>query len=128
MWQRISNEEITPGLLDYLSDYCAEFLIHAADVEGKQMGVEIPLIEKLGKWAHIPVTYAGGVRSIADLDLIYEAGEGRLDATVGSALDIFGGNLIYKDIVIRSVGIFYTFKEIQFFLNTTSKYLKSSYY
>ncbi|MGA1868876.1 MAG: phosphoribosylformimino-5-aminoimidazole carboxamide ribotide isomerase [bacterium] len=98
-WQNISHEEISSALLDYLAESCAEFLIHAADREGKCEGVEIPLIEKLGKWAPIPVTYAGGVRSLEDLDTIYQKGGGRLDVTVGSALDIFGGNVPYKEVV-----------------------------
>jgi phosphoribosylformimino-5-aminoimidazole carboxamide ribotide isomerase len=34
-----------------------------------------------------------------DLERIKVAGDGRVDLTVGSALDIFGGNLPYKDVV-----------------------------
>ncbi|MGA1826171.1 MAG: phosphoribosylformimino-5-aminoimidazole carboxamide ribotide isomerase [bacterium] len=98
-WQRISHEEISPALLDYLSEFCAEFLIHAADVEGKCRGIEEPLVERLGAWATIPITYAGGVRSMEDLYTLLTLGRGKLDVTVGSALDIFGGDLPYRDVV-----------------------------
>ena len=93
-WQKFTEVVINSGTLDELSGYCDEFLIHAADVEGKCSGIEECLVEMLGKWVTIPTTYAGGVRSIGDLDLIMNKGRGKLDATIGSALDIFGGDLI----------------------------------
>ena len=46
--------------------HCDEFLVHAVD-EGKQSGVEADLVSALGEWSPIPVTYAGGARSLADL-------------------------------------------------------------
>lgn len=73
--------------------------MHGVDVEGKQCGIEEELVSLLGAYSPIPVTYAGGVRSLADLDLIKSLGCDRVDCTVGSALDIFGGNLAYTDIV-----------------------------
>ena len=45
------------------------------------------------------MTYAGGVMSISDLELISVAGAGAVNVTVGSALDIFGGHLPYIDVV-----------------------------
>lgn len=100
-WQRFTNVPITPEVLDGFSGMCAEFLVHAADVEGKCQGVESDLIARLAQWSPIPVTYAGGVRNLADLELIHALGNGRVDATVGSALDIFGGQgMTYAEAVI----------------------------
>ena len=83
-----------------LESYCSEFLIHAADVEGLQQGVDENLITKLSQWCSIPVTYAGGSRSVADLDLIDRISDGKVDLTIGSALDIFGGRLFkFEDCV-----------------------------
>lgn len=90
-WQRFTQVVISEEVLGRFAGLCAEFLIHAADVEGQCQGVEQDLIEKLAAWCPIPATYAGGVRHLADLELIRDLGQGRLDATVGSALDIFGG-------------------------------------
>jgi phosphoribosylformimino-5-aminoimidazole carboxamide ribotide isomerase len=80
--------------------FCDEFLVHAVDVEGKCMGVDERLIRLLAQYATIPITYAGGVSTMQDLELIQDAGQGKLDVTVGSALDIFGGTgLTYKEVV-----------------------------
>lgn len=99
-WQTITNMDVSLDSLERLSSYCREFLIHAADVEGRSAGVDIGLVELLGMWEGCPVTYAGGVRNFSDLELIEDASGGRLDATVGSALDLFGGDgLKYKDLV-----------------------------
>lgn len=101
-WQKFTDFEINETNLADLAECCVEFLIHAADVEGKQQGIEEDLVAKLGQWALIPTTYAGGIKDLADLDLINRLGRGKLDFTVGSALDIFGGSLAYKE-VIRQV-------------------------
>lgn len=93
-WQKFTEVRITPQTLAELAGYCAEFLVHAADVEGKCSGIEVDLVEMLARFAPIPTTYAGGVRNLEDLELINRLGGGRLDATIGSALDIFGGNSI----------------------------------
>jgi len=93
-WKTFSRECISPRLLDELAGFCGEFLIHGVDVEGKCQGIEIPLIEILGKWAERPVTYAGGIRSMDDIQRIQELGSGAIDFTVGSALDIFGGSAL----------------------------------
>ncbi len=99
-WQKFTSVAITPEVLTKLAKCCSEFLIHAADVEGKCSGIEKELVEKLALWTPIPTTYAGGIRDIGDLQLVREAGKGRLDCTVGSALDIFGGTtLTYKEAV-----------------------------
>lgn len=96
-WQTITEMAIDLDIIGYLSQYCAEFLIHAADVEGQCSGVDVPLVELLGQWTGCPITYAGGVRGLEDLKLINEASAGRLDATVGSALDLFGGSGVTYD-------------------------------
>ncbi|MDW7774165.1 MAG: phosphoribosylformimino-5-aminoimidazole carboxamide ribotide isomerase [Desulfobulbaceae bacterium] len=99
-WQKFTDLRITGETLARLASACDEFLVHAVDVEGKCMGVDERLIRLLGEYAAIPTTYAGGVASMQDLELIRDAGLGRLDATVGSALDIFGGTgLKYRDVV-----------------------------
>lgn len=98
-WQTFTRERITPHLLDELAQYCAEYLIHAVDVEGKCRGIERPLVELLGKWAQLPITYAGGIHSMADIHTIGRLGSNGIDFTVGSALDIFGGDaLAYADL------------------------------
>ena len=80
-----------------LEPYCSEFLIHAADVEGLQRGIDHELVAKLGEWCTIPVTYAGGGRSLQDLELVKSLSGARVDLTIGSALDIFGGEGVKFD-------------------------------
>lgn len=83
-----------------LEPYCSEFLIHAADNEGLQRGIDEALVRKLGEWCMIPVTYAGGGRSLEDLQRVKDLSNGRVDLTIGSALDIFGGSAVaFKDCV-----------------------------
>lgn len=106
-WQTFTDFIITKENLTMLSAYCDEFLIHAVDVEGMQTGIIDELVELLGKWSPIPVTYAGGARSIADLDRVQKMSNGKVDVSIGSALDIFGGNLKYADVVAwnnRNIG------------------------
>jgi len=98
-WQRFTTVNITPETLDWLAQYCHEFLVHGVDAEGKQAGIEVALVERLGNWSPIPVTYAGGARSLADLDRVNDVGQGRVDLTIGSALDIFGGAVRYQEVV-----------------------------
>ncbi len=95
-WQRFTDYEINAANLAELENHCAELLIHAVDVEGQCGGIARDLVAKLGEWVTIPTTYAGGARSLADLELVYRLGRGRLDLTIGSALDIFGGKLSYQ--------------------------------
>lgn len=98
-WQKFTNYEINKPNLQALEKSCAEFLIHAVDVEGKSSGIQEGLIKGLSSWATIPTTYAGGARSISDLELIKTLGQGKIDFTIGSALDIFGGQLEYQKVV-----------------------------
>lgn len=97
-WQSFTKESITMELLERLSVYCDEFLIHAVDVEGKASGVEIKLVKLLGKWKKTPITYAGGIGIMEDVENIRTMGMGRLDITVGSALDLFGGDISYDEL------------------------------
>lgn len=98
-WQRFTDVIVDHGVLDALAEYCDEFLIHAVDVEGKSAGIDQDLVKLLGAWDGIPVTYAGGVRSFEDLERLKELGTGRLDVTIGSAMDLFGGSMPYQKIV-----------------------------
>jgi phosphoribosylformimino-5-aminoimidazole carboxamide ribotide isomerase len=98
-WQKFTEFEVTEGNLKMLAEYCDEFLIHAVDVEGLCRGIESELVEKLGRWATIPTTYAGGVSQFSDLSLVNELGKGKIDLTIGSALDIFGGTISYEEVV-----------------------------
>lgn len=98
-WQKFTKERVTLGLLDELAEYCSEFLVHAVDVEGKADGIEKPLVQLLGEWGKIPITYAGGVHSFEDLAAIAELGKGKLNVTIGSALDLFGGPMPYEQVI-----------------------------
>ncbi len=98
-WQKFTNVEINQVNLTELAGYCDEFLIHAADVEGLRQGMETELVQALGPWVKIPTTYAGGIKSLADIEKIRQLGAGKLDFTVGSALDIFGGDLPFEKVV-----------------------------
>jgi len=95
-WQKFTDLEVNAATLRELASHCDEFLVHAVDVEGMQTGVERELVEALGRWSPIRVTYAGGARSLEDLELVERLSGGRVDVTVGSALDIFGGKLSYE--------------------------------
>lgn len=92
-WQKFTEVEVTLECLKKLSSYCAEYLIHAVDVEGKANGIEEELAELLGHFDECPVTYAGGVGSLEDINSLKHLGKGKVDVTVGSALDLFGGTI-----------------------------------
>lgn len=98
-WQNFTNLEINDATMDMLSKYCAEYLVHAVDVEGKANGIERDLVEILGKWGKKPMTYAGGIANLEDIQTIKALGNGMIDFTVGSSLDIYGGDIKYEDIV-----------------------------
>lgn len=98
-WQKFTDEAVTTELLDKLSSYCYEFLVHAVDVEGRVNGIEKELVAMLGSWGRIPVTYAGGVSSFDDLKCIRQLGQNHLNVTIGSALDLFGGAMEYDKVI-----------------------------
>lgn len=98
-WQKYTEVELTQKTLDELSGYCDEFLIHAVDVEGRADGIEVQLAELLGSWGKIPVTYAGGVHDFEDLKLLKKLGRDRVHVTIGSALDLFGGNMKFEEVL-----------------------------
>jgi phosphoribosylformimino-5-aminoimidazole carboxamide ribotide isomerase len=99
-WQKFTELVVNKETLEKFSGYCAEFLIHAVDVEGLCRGIDGELVEKLGAWSPIPMTYAGGANSLADLEVVTKLGQGKVNLTIGSALDIFGGSgAKYEDCV-----------------------------
>src|SRR5262249_6882685 len=86
--------------LEAFGAYCAEFLIHAVDVEGLCRGIDHELVKRLAEWTDLPTTYAGGAKSLADLEEVTRLSENSIDLTIGSALDIFGGTGVrYADCV-----------------------------
>ncbi|KAL3903212.1 MAG: hypothetical protein SGARI_005476 [Bacillariaceae sp.] len=98
-WQTFTNYAVTAENLQELSLYCDEFLVHGVDVEGMQCGILEDLVRLLGEHSPIPMTYAGGVRSLEDMELVKKLGNNKVDATIGSALDCFGGQLSYDEVV-----------------------------
>ncbi len=97
-WQKFTDIKLDERSLDMFSSCCDEFLIHAVDVEGKASGIEERLAELMGNSTEIPSTYAGGISSFEDLDKLRTLGNSRIDFTVGSALDIFGGPLKFEEV------------------------------
>ena len=99
-WQKFTELAVNAENLQKLAGSCAEFLVHAVDVEGLCRGIDRELVEKLGRWTPIPATYAGGANSISDLEEVTRLGGGKVNLTIGSALDIFGGTGVkYADCV-----------------------------
>jgi phosphoribosylformimino-5-aminoimidazole carboxamide ribotide isomerase len=104
-WQRFTEMKVSREVLSSLASDCAEFLVHAVDVEGLCRGIDLGLVEKLADWTPLPCTYAGGARSLEDLETVTRVGQGRVHLTIGSALDIFGGNGVrYEDCVAFNRG------------------------
>jgi phosphoribosylformimino-5-aminoimidazole carboxamide ribotide isomerase len=100
-WQKFTEVVVNAETLEKFSEFCAEFLIHAVDVEGLCRGIDHELVKKLGQWTPIPATYAGGANSLADLESVLQLGQGRVDLTIGSALDIFGGSGVNYDDCVK---------------------------
>lgn len=99
-WQTVTQTPVNANILSSLAPFCSEYLVHAADVEGKCEGIDEDLVAMLGQHSPLPCTYAGGGRSLADLKLVESLSEGRVDLTFGSALDLFGGGGVrYADCV-----------------------------
>ncbi len=101
-WQTYTELKVTPETFDELSRYCDEFLIHGVDVEGLRQGIDDDLIRILAQARDCVITYAGGVRSLEDIDRIGDLGKGKIDYTIGSALDIFGGDLKMEEVMKKS--------------------------
>ena len=95
-WQKFTDVAVTLEVMEELGSHCNEFLVHAVDVEGKANGIETELADLLSNYTQRPVTYAGGVGSMEDLKLLKKYGKDRLDVTVGSALDLFGGTIPFE--------------------------------
>ena len=99
-WQKFTDMTLSRETLAQMAEYCDEFLIHAVDVEGLCRGIDEELVVKLADWSSIPTTYAGGARSLQDLETVTRMSGNRIDLTIGSALDIFGGSgVAYNDCV-----------------------------
>lgn len=98
-WQEFTDVEVSAQNVLRLAHHADEFLVHAVDVEGRQAGVDLELVNLLAQISPLPTTYAGGVSGLADLETVHRTSRGRLAVTVGSALDIFGGPLPYRDVV-----------------------------
>jgi phosphoribosylformimino-5-aminoimidazole carboxamide ribotide isomerase len=99
-WQKFTEVRLSADTMAEFAEWCSEFLIHAVDVEGLCRGIDAELVSKLGAWVTIPTTYAGGASSLADLELVTRLGRGKIDLTIGSALDIFGGSGVrYEDLI-----------------------------
>ncbi len=95
-WQKFTDTVLTLEVLDRLSEDCGEFLVHGVDVEGKSSGVELPLVRMLGGWKQCPVTYAGGIGSLEELEEFRKVSGGGLDFTSGRALHLLGGGIPYR--------------------------------
>jgi len=104
-WQKFTDTKVTKKTIAALGRYCDEFLIHAVDVEGKQHGIEESIVKLLGETEGITATYAGGIASFEDLARLKELGQGKVDYTIGSALDIFGGKLRFEEVVAFGNGL-----------------------
>ena len=102
-WQTLTDLNIDESTLDLLAAHCSEFLIHAADVEGLCNGIDAELVQRMGQWGKIPMTYAGGVANMGDVKQIASASNNKVDVTVGSSLDLFGGaGVKYDELVAWS--------------------------
>lgn len=97
-WQNYTDVVLNQESLKYFSKFCNEFLVHAVDVEGKAAGIEEEVAALLGNWGKMPATYAGGIHTYEDLETLRILGKGKVDFTIGSALDLFGGNLEFHKI------------------------------
>ncbi|RKP04667.1 hypothetical protein THASP1DRAFT_35477 [Thamnocephalis sphaerospora] len=96
-WRRLTDTEVNADTLRILGEYCSEFLVHAADVEGLCRGIDEELVKRLGEWTTLPMTYAGGANDVSDLELVDRLSNGKVDLTFGSALDLFGGKTVRFD-------------------------------
>jgi phosphoribosylformimino-5-aminoimidazole carboxamide ribotide isomerase len=99
-WQKFTDVKLSSETVSAFAEWCSEFLIHAVHVEGLCRGIDEELVSKLGEWVTIPTTYAGGATSLGDLELVTRLSGRKIDLTIGSALDIFGGSGVrYQDLI-----------------------------
>lgn len=98
-WQKFTDVVLNADTLDELLNYCDEFLIHAVDVEGKCNGIAEEIAILLGNWGKCTITYAGGVSSYEDIEKLKKLSNNKLNVTIGSALDLFGGLLEFKKVL-----------------------------
>lgn len=97
-WQKFTEHKLEPSIFDDLAVFCDEFLVHAVDVEGKKSGIDTEVLSILSQVSHT-ITYAGGISTLEDIELIKSVGRGHIDFTVGSALSLFGGKLEIKEVM-----------------------------
>lgn len=98
-WQKFTDFEVNEANIRFLEKYCDEFLVHAVDVEGLQSGIDNELLDMLSSYVTIPCTYAGGITTLEDIKRIGDKGQGKIDFTIGSAMDTFGGKLKFEDVI-----------------------------
>lgn len=103
-WQKFTKVQLGEEILYWMKEYCDEFLVHGVDVEGKSAGIEEGLVEMLAGVQGIPITYAGGISSLDELERFRRVSGGRLDFTIGSALDLYGGDIPYDEVKNYSAG------------------------
>ncbi|MDO4509913.1 MAG: phosphoribosylformimino-5-aminoimidazole carboxamide ribotide isomerase [Lachnospiraceae bacterium] len=97
-WQKFTDVVLDENLIVSLSEYCDELLVHAVDVEGRKAGINATIAGILEK-SPIPVTYAGGISSLDDIAKIRSIGNNKIDFTIGTALNIFGGDLDLMEVI-----------------------------
>ena len=97
-WQKFTQLKLTKEVFDELSEYCDEYLVHAVDVEGKKSGIDTDVVGILSDIPHV-ITYAGGIASFEDIELIKKLGKGNIDITIGSALKLFGGSMDLEEVI-----------------------------
>jgi phosphoribosylformimino-5-aminoimidazole carboxamide ribotide isomerase len=89
-WQerlKLRPEEVIPEL----EPYCAGFLSTFVDNEGTMEGTDLPGFRKLRRVTSLPITAAGGIRSMREVKALEKMG---MDAAVGMA--IYTGQLESK--------------------------------
>ena len=97
-WQNFTDVCLNIETLRQLAESCSEFLVHAVDAEGLRRGPQLELVDLLAE-AGISVTYAGGIANFQDLKDLRQRGKDRVDVTIGSALDLFGGDMSYREVL-----------------------------
>ena len=97
-WNTVTNLIVDEKKIDELSTHCAEFLIHAVEIEGTGSGPDWELLNMLARCESSIITYAGGISSLNDLAAMQKLDAQHIDFTIGSALNIYGGHLSYATV------------------------------